>query len=92
MFKICSKVFDSESSSNFVAIISASLALYSMNILSSSVCNEKVTIPDITFVYVVRCVVSTVLNTALRSVDLWFGWLVHFKVYYEKSQSKMFMF
>ena len=33
-----------------------------------------------TFVYVVRCVVSTVLNTALRPLDLWFGWLVHFKV------------
>jgi hypothetical protein len=27
-----------------------------------------------TFVYVVRCVVSTVLNTALRPLDLWFGW------------------
>jgi hypothetical protein len=26
-----------------------------------------------TFVYVVRCVVSTVLNTALRPLDLWFG-------------------
>jgi hypothetical protein len=44
----------------------------------------------LTFVYVVRCVVSTVLNTALRPLDLWFGWLVHFKVHYQKSQSKMF--
>jgi hypothetical protein len=35
-----------------------------------------------TFIYVVRCVVSTVLNTALRPLDLWFGWLVHFKVHY----------
>jgi hypothetical protein len=35
-------------------------------------------------------VVSTVLNTALRPLDLWFGWLVHFKVHYQKSQSKMF--
>jgi hypothetical protein len=26
-----------------------------------------------TFVYVVRCVVSTVLNTALRPLNLWFG-------------------
>jgi hypothetical protein len=43
-----------------------------------------------TFVYVVRCVVSTVLNTALRPLDLWFGWFVHFKVHYQKSQSKMF--
>ena len=43
-----------------------------------------------TFVYVVRCVVSTVLNTALGPLDLWFGWLVHFKVHYQKSQSKMF--
>jgi hypothetical protein len=42
-----------------------------------------------TFVYVVRCVVSTVLNIALRPLDLWFGWLVHFKVHYQKSQSKM---
>jgi hypothetical protein len=43
-----------------------------------------------TFVYVVRCVVSPVLNTALRPLDLWFGWLVHFKVHYQISQSKMF--
>jgi hypothetical protein len=43
-----------------------------------------------TFIYVVRCVVSTVLNTALRPLVLWFGWLVHFKVHYQKSQSKMF--
>jgi hypothetical protein len=43
-----------------------------------------------TFVYVVRCVVSTVLNTALRPLDLWFGWLIHFKVHYQKSQYKMF--
>ena len=43
-----------------------------------------------TLKYVVRCVVSTVLNTALRPRDLWFGWLVHFKVHYQKSQCKMF--
>jgi hypothetical protein len=43
-----------------------------------------------TFVYVVHCVVSTVLNTASRPLDLWFGWLVHFKVHYQKSQCKMF--
>ena len=29
------------------------------------------------------------LNTALRPLDLWFGSLVHFKVHYQKSQSKM---